>query len=696
MKSLLALFFSLTSSVVFSAGITIELDSAVSIGSIEYVGCQDYVDMGGPSVDGFNVEGRDTSDGIASASIRSLMLPDGDIHWTEWSTDLSGLVASYYTVDDEVAIAVMDCTITELQATYHETLLGANVEYILGPYLRSYALDHVENRVWGRGALDADSQLFTWQDLDDIKDIPEGDIENFILVTGDQLYLSIDTGVKKGIWKIDAGASLLVSDALNSEASLITTVEERVMQFIPFRSGAGFIGRVLDQQNGQGFSDYTFSGLSVAQIDDVKGLVDSSGEMYIFSGTDFQEMKWLANGQVHTVSLPEGVTSFDECFSTNGRILCLNQGIFENGLYEWDGSEFVLDVSWPHFWLDFEDAGNLVYQIIDIEAVGEHRYVLYNSGQKILLMDHGHDAPLEVTAYSTLGGGIESSHLELREGVMLLNIEDDDRMHGMSFELAEDSGFITLSSGSGDLSNTIEDYELYEFSAGETGAISVYKYKDDVVRPVGVNEFLYQWAGSDGTYFIEAPYRTSGFEGCFESLPQLFCVFRTTDDFVILFELEDGVFRADTKIGNSKTMKEAEIKFIKAYGDKRYGLVHVKKDTTNDYMAFMAEPLASYELTSSSCDIDEVLYASIAQGEIRLISCLGDQIDFNQIEYDNDAEYVQNTFNGADQYVYIESRDGEVVQEVPRSEIAGQFSLAMISFLLMLLAFRVPITIKPI
>jgi len=694
MKSLLLTYLILISPMVFSAGVTIELESSVSIGTIVYTDSYEYIELGGPSVAEFNVENRDKSDGISSAIIRSLMLPEGDISWTEWAADLGALVASYYTSDDEVAVAVMDVIHTELQPSNHETLSAANVEYILGPNLRSYALDPVNDHVWGRGVWDEDSQLLTWQELAVVQDIPEGDLERFLLETGDQLYLSIDTGVEKGIWKIADVNSTLVSDALNSEANLIISIGSRAIQFIPFRSGAGFIGRILDEQPEQDFNDYTFSDIPVEKVDSVQGLVDTEGEMYVFNGVGFQNIQWLIDGDVQQVTYPKNVTSFDECFATNGRILCMNQGVFENSLYEWSEGRFKLDVSWPHFWLDYEDAGEEVYSVVDIEAAAENRYVLYSSGQKLLLMDHSNGTPLKISEYTSLGNAIETSHLEIRGGSMLWSIEDEDRMHAISFELAEETGFISLASNSEDLSNAIDGYGLYGFVAGETGALSIHKYIDEGNRSEGIEEYLFRWSGNDGEYLIEAPYRTSDFKGCFESSPELFCVFKTTDDFVVLFELKDGVFRADTKIGNSLTMKTAEILFIKAYGDKRYGLINTNADSSNEYMAFMADPLASYQLTASDCNVGEGTYASNRHGEIRLISCLGDQIDFNNIEYDPDMEYVQNTFNGADMYVYLESRDGEQENVIPRSEIAGYFSLGILGFMLLLLSLRKPNSIR--
>ena len=272
---------------------------------------------------------------------------------------------------------------------------------------------------------------------------------------------------------------------------------------------------------------------------------------------------------------------------------------------------------------------------------------------------------------------------------------------------SEDLNFKAIPFSNGDGANVAfedmlvssEDYSYSGYAYGETGAVSIFELKvvddaessDDDAEELESN--LLVWTTEEGHQVIEAPRSTTNIKGCFTSYPQLFCVYETTDNYTVLFELKNGEFRADTILGSIASLAGVEIKSIKAIGSKRYGVISKQVGESVEYSSIVSDSLASRMITTDVYSLDSNMFAffSLEAGVVNILGYEAGLVGFSKIKHSGPTEYQENTFDGADSYTFIASRDGEIEDEVkfvPKAEIAGNLSFGILFFMLILLAGR--------
>lgn len=239
------------------------------------------------------------------------------------------------------------------------------------------------------------------------------------------------------------------------------------------------------------------------------------------------------------------------------------------------------------------------------------------------------------------------------------------------------------------------EYAFDSAAVGDTGTISVFEYiEGEVDLEVDILDedkapYLFVWTNDEQHMLIEKPFRTEGFKGCFTSYPRIFCAFTGIDKMVILFELKDGEFRADTIIGTYTSLFGMDIQSIKALGEKRYGLLSKESDDSIEFTAFVATSVAAWKLNSEVQGLDSHMFLSFSK-ELGVINGFGYEAgaaSLSKITHRGPLEYSENTFSDADQYIFIQERDGEIEKVFPVAEL-GSFSFMLLFSMLMLLSVR--------
>lgn len=258
-------------------------------------------------------------------------------------------------------------------------------------------------------------------------------------------------------------------------------------------------------------------------------------------------------------------------------------------------------------------------------------------------------------------------------GYMQLFADEIDKNYKL-YWLATDRPIVNLNIDS-------RTHEFIKTVSNEFGSLSIF------LDQTAENVLL--WIDGSSKKQLDLPSEAEFLKGCYESYPKAFCLFHLEDNTDVLYEIVDGNFRADTKLyipNSTGTINPiaSEVYDIVSMGGKRYfTIIHptLFGPVVSLYVADLdsSQFVASYKINDSS---DHYFLEKSAQsGVINWIGILKDEISITKITHSGEQDFVENNPSG----VTLDGRDGEVEEKnTPRAEIAGHFSLGILSFMLLL------------
>ncbi len=323
----------------FGAGITIELDTQISIGSVIYTENDDgwiNHDSAKKGLDSFqevSISHPDViSGGLYEKDDLSLDLLIKDGHLTRKTISRNG----YQSTLDYPAI--------QNDFTRYGLMDGV-------PYL----LDIESDTIW---QWDVDY----WRDLKNSLGLPDGEYDDLYAI-GNHYLLSMTDEVNGGVWEIGL-TKQKVSDVSLSEDSAFFFTPQGFLQLYKNRDN------IFESQWLIGNNPNFIVPLNYDDFPNIAAASSASGTVFNFYSQQYFQLLWLSydNTLPTYIDVPLGANEINGCLSSYPRAFCF----FETealgyALYEIIDGEFVLDT------LLESSIGDL--GIINIHAVGEHRFI---------------------------------------------------------------------------------------------------------------------------------------------------------------------------------------------------------------------------------------------------------------------------------------------------------------------------------
>ena len=342
-----SLFLLLLSSQVFSAGVTICSDPIVDISPLPLLE-NSKVNM----IESLDLYDKCDHDGVIAFQERN----DLSIDYIIKSED------NFIKVKREVSNATHVTVLPPIGESYNQI-------YMLGDDAYAYSESLLSLLKW-------DSELDGWVDLSTIISLPQG-VYSAILPYGNDLIISIDSGVHKGIWKI--GETVINLSAIPLSQRLIWGSNDGLVQLTNNNSG----NHKID------YLESTLSSKSIPLNGDItyyKSNVKLDGTLYSFIGdVRGPRIYWdgLNNSQDGFLAVPERARFFRGCFSSTGNIYCAFSSSSELVLYILNDGKFELDAV-----IGGTESSIMNKAIGSIYSVGKSRFITTFDGSRFSLYEY--------------------------------------------------------------------------------------------------------------------------------------------------------------------------------------------------------------------------------------------------------------------------------------------------------------------
>ncbi len=338
--SLRAVLLCALSPLAFGAGVTIELDTQVSIGSVVYTE---------------NDEGWINHDsakkGLDSFQEVSVMHQDviSRVIFEQENLSIDIISKNNYLLRN---------TISENGYQAKKMYPAIENEFTVYGIIRDtpFIIDKVGDTIWQWGG-------DYWKDLRLSLYLPEGDFGD-VFIFGEHYLLSVDGDVDNGLWEIGVTTNKISGISLADENASLIFTHKGALQFYK-KDEYVFQGYWLegDYTNFDVAFDFDF-------YPNLRSTILNNGTVLEFSDRNSFYILWLAIDEVLPVqvNLPVGWSQFKGCFGGYLKSFCIinteDQGY---AIYELVGGKFVLDTMLDQ---SFDNLG-----VVNIIAVGEYRFI---------------------------------------------------------------------------------------------------------------------------------------------------------------------------------------------------------------------------------------------------------------------------------------------------------------------------------
>lgn len=333
-------FFS--SSVAFSAGITIDVDLDISIDPIKYVDYDDSLnaDLTNSKLSSLNLVASEYSD-----SYIPLVVENDDLSLTFLYRD-GNLLKNVNKTQ----------TGTRTWEYYPEISYDFDRAYLIGnqPFIIDLDADTI---------LQWDASLETWKDLSLSLPLPTGEYDREAFVYSNQLYFSVESS---GIWQLGLTPKNVSSTRIK-DANLAGTLHG----LAELHAGNE---KVYVDWLSRSFPDSDFSGiLQYGQINAFAVDSSSTGTLYQFVVNDGLILLWddVDNTKDTPLTLPIGLKQFKGCHWTSQNLLCAFISD-ENSLVFYEVADGQLNIDSEYFTSDLTQSG---LDISAIYAAGKSRFI---------------------------------------------------------------------------------------------------------------------------------------------------------------------------------------------------------------------------------------------------------------------------------------------------------------------------------
>lgn len=399
------------------------------------------------------------------------------------------------------------------------------------------------------------------------------------------------------------------------------------------------------------------------------------------SGQQLNKISLSQEGVVTTASYPQIENNFTDYIGINGVPFILDE--VSDTVYSWDQE--------LEYWQDLSVLLGLPEgEYTDILSINNNLVVSIDDAQNKGLWYIG--AP-SYQLTSTLFNE-ESRIIYSPNGYMQLYIEDDGQygVHWIGLEKESDR-----------LPVDIADYFYWGSGNSSSGTLSIF---------LGEQGPYFLWSDADGHRQVLPPMETTRILACYsESYPNLFCAFVTDNREIVLYEVENGQFREDTKLGLLKDFDESYITSVLAIGDKRYVSIATRYgDILTRYSLSVIgseEPflLADIDITyGSDNDIFRMFKSKkTSESDFYYVGITSSNIIVNKITHEGSAVFVENSPESDEPAILprvdvdvsaeeIEEVEEEVEEEkeIPYKDFSGSFSFYILFVMLLTLSMRKP------
>ena len=203
------------------------------------------------------------------------------------------------------------------------------------------------------------------------------------------------------------------------------------------------------------------------------------------------------------------------------------------------------------------------------------------------------------------------------------------------------------------------------------------------------DHLTFLWSGVSGHIEILPPNNTTRLMGCYtSSYPHLFCAFETSDGEVVLFELKDGVFRADSRLGVIGDYIDRNITSVHAVGSKRFLATVAWGSVSSRFTLSVVESDQVAEVTNFDVlfsNNEDVFYIFPSKNltDFYWLGVTNDKIYVNKIKPNGSRYFIENT------YGHESSRNGTAIglDDKNASASTGKGGALNLNFLFFFLLF---------
>jgi hypothetical protein len=376
------------SSASWGAGISICIDTIVTIGSIQYIDTSELLEKGLSSYSNKKIGANQSCSEPDPSKILSPVIVE--------QSDLS-LSVLYF--DDYLRKKNVSFDGGIIETEYPIPAFDYSRAYLVGdiPHL----VDTENNLIW-----QWDSALEYWKDLSAVVTLPVGVYDEYALVYGDTFYFSVMSGENKGIWKLGL-TTKKVSDRTWSEAKLVATREGLAQFYLETSNSYRLIGLgALDL-------DLSFE-FDPGNITNVNAHAANNGTVFSIygDGSNTPHLYWYSLDKLNSfIELPENIMAFGGCFNSGLQVFCAME-VKEQGfsLYEAVNGVLELDAVINNDTFDLS-----IINLKGVYAVGKNRFIsfqqengsyLYNANENgQFLIDFGDSDNTLYYLYQSRNGG---------------------------------------------------------------------------------------------------------------------------------------------------------------------------------------------------------------------------------------------------------------------------------------------------
>jgi len=327
----------------------------------------------------------------------------------------------------------------------------------------------------------------------------------------------------------------------------------------------------------------------------------------------------------------------------------------------------VADTIWRwddalEYWVDLNESLTL--------PLGEYSDITNINGNLVLSTDNGAESGLwhiGLTSYQLTNVELQGDEglVFTSQGIMQLHLNGNNQ-----YELNQLGGSQTTV-----LQQVDSDKYVYWKSVyGETGALLLF------MSEAGPQ---YIWGDDDGFNTINTPDEIIGVLGCYSSYPEVFCALLTDENEVVLYEVKNGEFRADTVIGQRSDFESAQIISVLASGKKRFLSIRFSKGYgVRHHLKLFGTDNVDFGVTLDSLNTRDLhyLFKSKESGVIYWMGILSDAIIVNKFKSSGELEFLENS---------ISSREGvgqEQDESTSDSDLIGSINtLFLIAMMLIMI-----------
>lgn len=372
----------LATSSVYSADVTIELDTAVTIGSTEY----DPVDFSDSEIKGdiLNL----TSEQAPMLKDSRRFEYDGELP-NKISYDLDSTDFNIWNLSGNGVYQKQKISISSSEVTQFPINLDGSFLYF-----------NQRNKKFAYNA--EDGALYTWSissaqwfSMPVLLGLGEANVLSYRLV-GDTLYLDIEG---QGIYKVEDDIAVIESE-ISAENTYFTFYKsEGLFQILPKYSEKVVDGEVkqtletyqyLLYDSSAPDNEYIIWGVNSNKVTSIAGMEVHDGVIFIFSGeNNYFQIRYLGYEEVQTarIKTPVNMAQFLGYYrSSNRDLFWVRTSTGVDQIYEWVNSRFELDSEFSLKGVDIE-IGNDLWDAKPhaLLAHGRHRFIAFTSSNHAYL-----------------------------------------------------------------------------------------------------------------------------------------------------------------------------------------------------------------------------------------------------------------------------------------------------------------------